>query len=103
MAEGPDFAAGVLLADERIVLGNGVRLLAGVGMIDVDPQDRAEQVADVLAGCCSIGDAAAVAGGEVEIAVRPEPEAAAVVPAGGPFEDDSLALGVGTGGIARSP
>src|SRR4051794_8709450 len=62
MAEGPDFAAGVFGADERIVLGNGI-LLATFGVIDINPQDRTEEVADVLAGEISISNATAVARG----------------------------------------
>ena len=69
--------------------------LSPLGLIDVDPQDRAEQVVDLLAGLQLVGDAAAVAGDEIEIAVRAEPDAAAVVPAGGPLEDHLLARRVG--------
>ncbi len=72
--------------------------LAGVGSVDVDAQDRREQVADVLAGVAAVGRArvAAVAGGDVEIAVGAELQAAAVVAAGGPVDHDRLALGVDT-------
>ena len=49
MAERPDFAAGARRRDERIVRGDGVGALA-LGLVHVDPQDRAEQVVELLAG-----------------------------------------------------
>lgn len=64
-------------------------------MIDIQSQDRAEQIADVLAGQQRIRDAAAVARDEVQHSVQPEPNAAAVVPARRPFEDQLLARSVG--------
>src|SRR5262249_55110169 len=57
-----------LHGDERVVLRDGV-LPAAFLMIDVDAQDRAEQVAEVLPRLQAVGDAAAVAGAEVEEAV----------------------------------
>ena len=59
-------------------------------MINIQPQDRTEQIADVLTGLQSVGDAAAIARREVKHSVRPEPQAASVVSAGGPFEDQLL-------------
>ena len=48
------------------------RRLAVGGMVDVDPQDRAEPVVGVLAGRQGIVGGAAVAQRDVEVAVRPE-------------------------------
>src|SRR5437879_4269352 len=99
-AVGVDLRPGPFGLDEGVVFGNGVSE-AAVGPVDVDTQDAAEQVADVLAGLQLVGDTAAVAGADVEVAVRPEAEAAAVVAARGPFDDHLLAGNVGPGRVAR--
>ncbi len=56
-------------------------------MVDVDPQDGAQQVVDRLAGQVGVGAAGAVARGDVEIAVVAEGKVAAVVAVGGPLDD----------------
>src|SRR5438552_284274 len=48
-----------LLADERIVLGDGV-ILATVGMVDIDAQHLGAESAEVLAGEIGIGVRGAV-------------------------------------------
>ena len=58
--------------------------------IDIDPQERTEQIADVLSGLQPVGDPTAVPGGEVEEAVRTEADASAIVSAGRPGEQDRL-------------
>src|SRR5262249_13192180 len=69
-AVGVDLRPGALRRAEGVVLRDGV-VLTRVGLIHVDAQQRAEQVAEVLAGLELVGDAAAVAGADVEVAVRP--------------------------------
>ena len=59
-------------------------------MIDVDAQQLGEDAGQILADVVGVGDAGAVAGDDVEIAVGAELQAAAVVPAVAPFEDDLL-------------
>src|SRR5262249_6980175 len=65
------------------------------GAVDVDAQQGGEQVADVLSGVQTVGDAAAVAGAEVQVAIRPEANAAAVVAARRPGQQDGLRFRVG--------
>ena len=71
-------------------------------MIHVDAENRGKQVADVLAGIERVGRVgrSSVAGRNVEKTVRAELEAAAVVPAGRPGEDDLLRRRVGMRRIA---
>src|SRR5262249_20434194 len=70
---------------------------AAVVFIDINAQDRRQQVANVLAGVQAVGDAAAVAGREVEVAVWSEADAAAVVTSRGPLHEDALGLRIGLG------
>src|ERR1051326_869611 len=86
----PDLAASALGLHKGIVLGDAVRLVLG-GMIDVDAENRGKDVADVLTGFKLVGDAAAVAAADIEEPIRPELEAATVVAARGPLEDDLFA------------
>ncbi len=81
----PDFGPRIGDADERIVGGDRVFALVG-RVVDVDPQHRAQQISQVLAGLQFVGNAASVARGQVEISIGPESHAAAVVAAGGPLE-----------------
>ena len=83
------FLEGYDLADERIVLRDAVRL-AGRRIIDIDAQQLGEDARQILADVVCVGDAGAVAGDDVEIAVGAELQAAAVVAAIGPFKDDLL-------------
>jgi hypothetical protein len=75
---GPDLAAGAGDADERIAGGDGVGQ-PRVAAVDVDAQHLAEQGVERLTVLLRIAAAAAVAGGDVEEAVRPEGDLAAVV------------------------
>ncbi len=79
--------------DEGVVFRDAVGL-AGVGVVHVDAEDLAGKAAEILAGEILVGDAAGVAGGDIEAAVGAELQAAAVVSAVGPFEDDPLAFRV---------
>ena len=63
-------------------------------LVDIDPQDRAGEIGEILSGEVEIGDAAAVAGGDVEVAIGTELQAAAIVSARGPLQQDLLTLGV---------
>src|SRR5437660_6165108 len=80
--------------DEGIVLRNAVRL-AGWRIIDIDAQQLGEDAGKVLADIEFVGDAGAISRHEVEIAVGAEADAAAVVAAVGPFEDDLLRGAIG--------
>ena len=81
--------------DERIV-GRDAIGLARLGMIDVDAEDAREQVGAVLAGVERVGGRrpGAVAGGDIQVAVVAEVQAAAVVAARPEPQDHLLALGV---------
>ena len=94
---GVDFGPSVFVFDERVVLGDRVifRQLAAelfrvraFRIVHVDAEQLGEDAAEVLADGVLVGDAGTVAGDDVEIAVRPEFQAAAVMTAAGPFEDD---------------
>ena len=93
-----------LLADERIVGRDGV-VVAVLGLVDVDPQDLAVQIEQILAVAVEhvVADApvvgvAAVAGRDVEIAVRAKADPVAVVIELRPVDrgDDSLAERIGS-------
>src|SRR5262249_19855255 len=75
----PHLARRPLLGDEGVVLRNPIALFR-IGFVHIDAKDRAGQVAEVLAGVALVGDAAAVAGADVEVAVATKLEAAAIVP-----------------------
>ena len=90
-----NFGADVFQATERIVLGNAV-VLACAGMIDVDTQDRAWQIGEILSGLLFIRDAARVAGGNIEHAIRTEPQAAPVVSARRPRQQQLTAGRIGS-------
>ena len=85
----PDFRASICDADERVVFGNGVRQVAGL-MINVQPEDRAKQVADVLSGFPLIRDAAAIAGCQIQKPIRAKPKTAAVVTTVRPLDQNPL-------------
>ena len=67
-AIGVNFGAGPFTVDERVVGRNGVRLAIFLA-VDIDPQDRAEQRAEVLAVAEHIVAAAAIPQGDVQVAV----------------------------------
>ena len=77
-AVGPDLSAGARHPHERIVGWNRVGQ-ARVPAVDVDPQDGAEQRAEILGVAIRIVAGAAVAERDIEFAVGPEGEGAAVV------------------------
>src|SRR5262249_18044463 len=91
----PDFRARTRMLDERVVGRYAVELV-GFGPVHVDAEDGGEEVADVLASLAPIGriGSAAVAGRDIEIAVRTELERAAVVATGRPRLEDFFALEV---------
>src|SRR5262249_21360697 len=97
---GPHLAPRPLLADEGIVLRNPIALFR-IGFIHIDAKDRAGQVAEVLPGMALVGDTAAVAGANVEVAVAPELEAAAIVPTRRPGDYHLLRCRITAWRIAR--
>src|SRR4030095_5641739 len=68
-AIGPRFRPRACRADKWIVFGNAVAL-AGLGMIDIEPEELAVNARQVLADLQLVGDTRAVAGGQIEHAVR---------------------------------
>src|SRR5439155_3011774 len=72
----PRFGPHALLADERVVLGDGV-ILATVGMVDIDAQHLGAETTKVLAGEIGIGVGGAVAGRDVKHAIVAKVEVAA--------------------------
>ncbi len=93
----PNLPARVVLAPgERVVRRDAVRQLAGAG-IDVDAENLAQQRAQVLRVVMRVVGLAAVARGDVKLAVRPEQNhAAVVVPIRlRELEQDALRLHVG--------
>src|SRR5262249_29662684 len=72
-AVGPAFGPGAGKAHERVIRGNAVRLVP-LGMVHVDAKDGARQVGETL----PVVGPAAVAGRDVQTAVRAEDQAAAV-------------------------
>jgi hypothetical protein len=98
----PDLGPRSLDMDEGIVGGNGVGSRR-VGMVNIDPQNRGEEIAQVLAGALRVwrGGAGAVSRGDIEIPIGSKGQAAAVVPSSEPSEQNRLALGLDPGRIAR--
>src|SRR5260370_5577666 len=90
-AVSPDLRPGGAAVHEGVVLRDGVE----PGIVHIDAQDLAAHIAKVLGGLVPVRDAAAVAGADVEHAVGAELEAAGVVAAGRPPEQDPLARRVG--------
>ena len=82
---GPDLGPCPGEADERVVVRDRVGL-APFGVVDVDPEDRAREVAEVL----PVVGPAAVAGRDVEAAVLAEGQAASVMPERRPFDHHAL-------------
>ena len=78
-AERPDLVARRVAAEERIVRRNPVAGRVVVGHADVDAQHLAEQLVRVLRAMVGIVAGSAVAEADVEKAVGPEREVAAVV------------------------
>ena len=99
-AVGIDLAAGTLGLHERVVAGNGVAHPRAYALrlavtVHVDAEKFAGDHGEFLAVLEAVGDAAAVAGGKVEHAIRAEAEAAAVVAAARPRDDPLRGLRVG--------
>ena len=95
VTEGPDLWAGLFERDQRIVIRYPVGAVF-VGVVDVNAQDRAEEVAVVLASVESVWWKwrRCVACRNIEVAVvRPKLEAAAVVAADLPVDKVRLRLG----------
>ena len=99
---GVDLRARPLGLDEGVVGGHGIAL-ALLDLVHVDAEHGGEQVGNVLAGLEAVGDAAAVAGADVEEAVGAELQTAGVMAAAGPLEDDLLAIRVGDQRIPLDP
>jgi hypothetical protein len=74
----PDFGPGALLLDEWVVLGDAVRKVVR-RRVDINPQDRAKQGAQVLTVPFGIATGATVAETDVQVAVRSKEEQTAVV------------------------
>ncbi len=94
----PDFRQSILLADERIVLGNGV-ILARVFLVNIDAQDLGQQGLEVLAIFEGIVGRAAVAQGNIQVAVRAETDGAAVVVPERSLDAQQHLLGGGIGPV----
>ena len=99
-AVGPDLRPCPLGLQEGVVSGDGVGKFFA-GMVNIDPQDRAGEIGEILSGEVEIGDAAAVAGGDVEVAIGTELQAAAIVSSRGPLQQDLLTLGVAAWRLTR--
>ena len=85
---GPDLVGAGRLAGERVVGGDRV-VLGGIGRevvaVDVDAQDLAEENESLA--WLLVAAAAAVADGDVEVAIRAEGELAAIVIGGARMRD----------------
>src|SRR5438105_4721305 len=84
-----------------VILGNAIEL-APLGVIDVDPQDRAEPITRILTGRHRIVGGAAVAQREIKEPVRPEgdrPAVVVLVRIFGRYPDALFAGGVGATGF----
>ena len=83
----PDLRPGTERGGKRVVRWHTIGK-AGVAAVDVDAQDRCQQVADVLPGFQAVRRVRrlGVAGRNVEHSIRTEVERAAVVSASEPFE-----------------
>ena len=86
--------------EERVVFGNRVAAV-GRGMIHVDAQHLAEVGGEVLAGSEHVALPAAVAAADVQVAIRPEGDLAAVVVGVGAVDlhHDAGGLHVGAVGV----
>src|SRR5581483_7305696 len=99
-AVGIDFGSSARRFDEGVIRGDAVAAAADAtwlviaarlaNIIDVDAQHLGKDAGQILADVELVGDARAVASDDVEHAVGAELEAAAVVAAVGPFDDDLL-------------
>ena len=99
-AVGVDLAARALAADERVVVGDRVRV--GAALTRVDAQDLPEQRVQglpVAPLAVLVAAAAAVAHADVELLVGPEGDHPAVVVGLGVVLGDQEALGVPVGGV----
>ena len=88
----PNLAARAFQIDERIVGWNAV-VLSVVGVIDVDPQNARQQVADVLPGASRVRwvRPGAVSRGNIQTAVEAKLQTATVMTAGEPGDDRGFA------------
>src|SRR5690349_21715253 len=73
--------------DKWVVLRDAVRF-AGRRIVHVDAQQLGENAAEILTDVELVGNAGAVAGDNVKIAIGAELQTAAVMAAAGPLEDD---------------
>ena len=89
-AVGPQLGPRLGQFQKRIVGRNRI-IFSGGGVLDVDPQHSRNEIADLLAGEVRVGIAGAVAGRDIEHAVGPEGQVAAVMSVRFPFDDDLLA------------
>ena len=92
-AKRPNLRPRPLHADERIILRDAILLSARLVAIHVDPQDRGEEIGNILPRFEGVGRVrvGGVAGGDVEHAIGTEVDVAAVVPALEEGEHDLLA------------
>ena len=85
-AECPAFSTGVFHRDKGIVLRD--RVGEGLpGVVDIDAQDGAVEVGDVLAGEVEVRVPCAIAGGDVEHAIEAEEQISSIVSRRGPLDD----------------
>ena len=100
-AQGPDLVTHAGIADKGVVCRDGV----GIAAVHVDAQHGAQQRRAILAIAELVASRAAVAGTDVQVAVRAKGQVAAVVVAGRlvQLEQGDLAAGIGDRQAARLP
>ena len=93
---GPHLVPGLGQMDERVVRRDGVRQRLALGVlalfVHIDPQDRAEQVTDILACLQTVGRGrvGGVSGGDVQEAVLAKVQITPVVSAAQPSQQHTL-------------
>src|SRR5579862_2486930 len=85
----PNFRPRSHYADEWIICRNGISVTEIVP-VNIDTQDRSEQIAQILSCLQFIPNASAIAGRDIQIPVLPKLDASAIVPAGRPLNHQKL-------------
>lgn len=76
-------------------------MFGGPGLVDINSQDGSEKIIDGLSGGESVGRvwSGAITGGDVEESIGAEAEAACIMSAGRPGDDDGFGCGVNPGRV----